>query len=350
MGHLSIAPKAIQSTICPICNTVIKNVYDKELTDHRKYCSCCGLPLKVSSPSSTENVKFCFRCDAVNPAEARYCRCCGKDIQLDGKVYGKECNHSWVDLGLSVLWSTETLHEGLFFQWMNSKQWLYADRQIFSEKDYLNGANPFTDFKGDGKDVASAYWGGKWRTPTKEEFEELISKCEWEKIIIAGTDDHALKITGPNGYYIILRTTGTAGCATDKNSERAESLHCDCFLWTSTEAECHESGRKRAYCFGCRGYEPFAPTLLKDNRSVHYVPNSLFTLTANGRIISRRERTTPSSSNSSDDEELRREMEANKERDMKKRHELWLNSPLDFKVLPNPQSRGLAIRPVMDKE
>lgn len=55
-------------------------------------------------------------------------------------------------------------------------------------------------------DVARQKWGGSWRMPTKEEFEELISKCTWLWSQYNGI--HGYKITGPNGNSIFLPAVG----------------------------------------------------------------------------------------------------------------------------------------------
>ena len=55
-------------------------------------------------------------------------------------------------------------------------------------------------------DVVENEWGNGWRTPTKEDFEELIEECEWEWI---GNDDAGkYKVEGPNGNYIYLPAAG----------------------------------------------------------------------------------------------------------------------------------------------
>ena len=35
-------------------------------------------------------------------------------------------------------------------------------------------------------DAARANWGGKWRTPTKEEYTELFEKCDWTETTVNG--------------------------------------------------------------------------------------------------------------------------------------------------------------------
>ena len=55
-------------------------------------------------------------------------------------------------------------------------------------------------------DAAYENWGGKWRMPTIEEFEELRDKCTWEWALM--NSNYGYKITGPNGNYIFLPAAG----------------------------------------------------------------------------------------------------------------------------------------------
>lgn len=59
-------------------------------------------------------------------------------------------------------------------------------------------------------DYVSNEWKGFWRTPTKEEFEELISKCTWEKINppfpkhLDVNYESGYIVTGPSGKSIFI--------------------------------------------------------------------------------------------------------------------------------------------------
>lgn len=52
-------------------------------------------------------------------------------------------------------------------------------------------------------------WGASWRTPTKAELEELISKCKWRWIRKNGINGY--KVIGPNGNFIFLPAAGYIG-------------------------------------------------------------------------------------------------------------------------------------------
>ena len=216
---------------CPIC----KNIFNSW------YCPTCGLPKKNSKYavykgytdsihncgnyhfrpeySQFEDFNLCSKCYTTNPFNAKYCRNCKNRLTASNGV--TKDAHGWVDLGLSVLWATETM-EGKF-RWMSCKD--YSGNIPGSDDDDRN-------YRGDGKDAASEIWGQKWRTPTKEEFEELFTKCRWERCIDSISEKYTLKATGPNGNSIIL----TLDC-----NERIS-------FWTSTEYASKYDG-KAAYAF-----------------------------------------------------------------------------------------------------
>ena len=51
-------------------------------------------------------------------------------------------------------------------------------------------------------DAARTKRKGLWRTPTREEFSELINKCQWDWTVLNGITGY--NITGPNGNSIFL--------------------------------------------------------------------------------------------------------------------------------------------------
>lgn len=56
-------------------------------------------------------------------------------------------------------------------------------------------------------DVAHKKMGGKWRMPSKEEFEELKTKCQWQWLRSTGRTGYIVK--GPNGNSIFLPAAGS---------------------------------------------------------------------------------------------------------------------------------------------
>ena len=91
------------------------------------------------------------------------------------------------------------------------------------------------DIAGDAQyDVACALWGGTWRLPTEEEFNELITNCTFEWTSIGRR--YGVKITSrTNGNYIFLPASGV------HESRYAESIYptalneTACY-WSSTPA------------------------------------------------------------------------------------------------------------------
>lgn len=55
-------------------------------------------------------------------------------------------------------------------------------------------------------DAARANWGGEWRIPTIDEYEELISNCKWTWTSVNGMKGY--KVEGDNGNYIFLPAAG----------------------------------------------------------------------------------------------------------------------------------------------
>lgn len=143
--------------------------------------------------------------------------------------------HEYVDLGLSVKWATMNIGAskredyGNYYAWgetttkstynWNSYKWdlngTWLDQTKYTIDDgntskvwYENGI-----FVGDNKtslemvdDVAAITWGGSWRMPTREEQEELCTKCTHEWTSLNGK--YGYKVTGPNGNYIFLPAAG----------------------------------------------------------------------------------------------------------------------------------------------
>lgn len=115
-----------------------------------------------------------------------------------------------VDLGLSVRWSPVNLgaeteySTGLAYRWYqtpdtNSLPYTYWDRiSTHTYEDML---------------LPKSSWSNEWKVPTKEQFEELVSKCKWEwcdgeSDINTGVCRSGYRVTGPNGNSIFLNAGG----------------------------------------------------------------------------------------------------------------------------------------------
>jgi ribosomal protein L40E len=230
---------------CPICNKTFNDWF----------CPYCGLPKNNSSYYFFKDGKYyycgqnhlrrnlerlrefqlCSKCYAPNPYNAKYCKSCGENISTQARDIN---GHGWIDLGLSVLWATEFMD--YFYVWGTPQQFTTLDKEF----DYKERVEAIIRNRGREEDVATKWWGDKWRTPTKEEFEELVMKCKWEKCIDPSTNDFAFKVIGPNGNSIIIPVPERAG---DKDYS-----FFACSFWTSSKGRtgsCVELNK--AFAFVC---------------------------------------------------------------------------------------------------
>ena len=134
-----------------------------------------------------------------------------------------------VDLGLSVNWATCNVGAtnpsdyGYYFvwgettpkdeyEWENLRYCLDSERMRFSK--YVTDSEFGTvdkrihlELK---DDAANVNWGGSWRTPTKEEMDEIRTQCNWEQWSIDGHNCYKV-ISKKNGNYVYLPAAGLKG-------------------------------------------------------------------------------------------------------------------------------------------
>ena len=126
-----------------------------------------------------------------------------------------------VDLGLSVKWANMNLGAdkpsdfGQYFAWGETKPknyysletyaWTRGNTQFFLKYSTTDGKSRLAP----SDDAARINWGGEWRMPTAEEYEELVNpdNCTWEWITKDGVNGY--KVTGKKtGNSIFLPITG----------------------------------------------------------------------------------------------------------------------------------------------
>ena len=195
-------------------------------------------PFSVSWTGLTTGITHYVRAFAVMPT---------------GTVYGEEMSfttvRTYVDLGLpsGILWATcnvgaDTPEEyGDYFAWgetqpkdiFNWHTYQYCNGNSSTFTKYCNhseyGYNGFVDnlvtlLPED--DAATANWGNDWRTPTKEEWQELYNNTTSTWTTQNGV--HGILFTSANGNSLFLPA---AGC-------RYEGLLCDAdckgYYWSSS--------------------------------------------------------------------------------------------------------------------
>ncbi len=132
-----------------------------------------------------------------------------------------------IDLGLSVKWATcnvgaESPEDyGDYFAWgetqpKNNYSWSTYKHCAGTNKaltKYCDSGSYGNDGFIDNKtlldpedDAATVNWGGSWRMPTKEEYDELRNNCTWTWT--TQSDINGYKVVGPNGNYIFLPAAG----------------------------------------------------------------------------------------------------------------------------------------------
>ncbi len=152
-------------------------------------------------------------------------------IPIEDTDENAEAAIDWVDLGLpsGLLWATRNVgayspkEYGNYFAWgENQSKSGNSDWSTYRYTEYANGQYWFTKYCSDSSvgyngytdtltilqpedDAATANYGG--RTPTKEEWQELLYHTTLREVIHNGT--HGLSLTGPNGNSIFLPAAGS---------------------------------------------------------------------------------------------------------------------------------------------
>lgn len=135
---------------------------------------------------------------------------CGEvDSIVNYQIMPETEKHEVVDLGLSVLWATCNVGAEKPFQGGNKYAWGETEPRMEFNRDYYwfnASSDEYVDIgqniSGTIYDAAHIEWGGDWRMPIYEEMEELVNKCTWQWVTLAGV--YGFFITGPNGNRIFL--------------------------------------------------------------------------------------------------------------------------------------------------
>lgn len=121
------------------------------------------------------------------------------------------------DAGLFFAWGDTVGHgsdpsDGYLFSWDNYKWCVVVDYFSLFTK-YCTESSSGNDGFADGKyeldpedDAAYINWGSEWRTPSKEQFDELKNECTWTLKTIG--DVKGYEVVGQNGNSIFLPETG----------------------------------------------------------------------------------------------------------------------------------------------
>ena len=144
--------------------------------------------------------------------------------------------HKYVDLGLSVKWATCNVGarkpscNGDYFAWGE------ITTSCLYNQDYCSAfGKDASDIAGNSSfDAAKSNWGGSWRMPTRNEWNELKENCRWEFGLNEGT--YGYWITGKNGNKIFLPAAGMY----DKKNLKELDSKSGCYYWTSAPSPTYE--------------------------------------------------------------------------------------------------------------
>jgi len=157
-----------------------------------------------------------------------------KTSRAIGKVKSETfAGHEYVDLGLpsGTLWATcnvgasKPSEYGDYFAWGETspkKDYGWSNLNYRTSGDSYENVK-FSKYVADSKygtvdnktllelsdDAARSNWGGSWRMPTREEWQELEERCDWKWTKEDGRCGY--KVTGQNGKSIFLPAAGWRG-------------------------------------------------------------------------------------------------------------------------------------------
>ena len=120
---------------------------------------------------------------------------------MEKKLDGEYNGHAYVDMGFSVKWATCNVGAGSPEEYGDYYAWGETEpKSNYTKGNCKTMRECIGDIGGTSMDVAHVKWGGSWRMPTREEFEELNddSNCTWEWTTRNGV----------NGYQVTSKKTG----------------------------------------------------------------------------------------------------------------------------------------------
>ena len=124
----------------------------------------------------------------------------------EGDLYTVVANES-VDLGLSVRWAANNVGAGSPEDYGDYYAWGETEtKEKYSTTNSTWYEKEAEDISGTEYDVAHVKWGGSWRMPTKDEWEELVDGCTWTWTTLNGVNGY--QVTGSNGNSIFLPAAG----------------------------------------------------------------------------------------------------------------------------------------------
>lgn len=140
-----------------------------------------------------------------------------------------------VDLGLSVKWACRNMgaetevDNGSYYAW---GEIIPSDTFSVSTYEHYDSAYVYLgkDISGTKFDAARMTWGGLWRMPTMDEWNELVDSCTWKWRWDFTSFGYEVK--GKNGNKIFLPAAG--GYIKSEKPDVAYNVKANGYYWTST--------------------------------------------------------------------------------------------------------------------
>ena len=144
----------------------------------------------------------------------------------------------YVDLGLSVKWATCNVGANTPEEYGDYYAWGEVEtKESYEPNNYkfVNGGSAVNDKNtlDIENDVAHKEWGGKWRMPSREEFDELIQNCTWTWTTQKGVNGFLVTSNKPGytDHSIFLPAAGLRSLSELRLSGNIG------FYWTTTPSE-----------------------------------------------------------------------------------------------------------------
>lgn len=204
------------------------NTAEKYYSDYIDYEN--ELTIKDLEPSTTYKYAFFLEKDEI---------IIGKVSQFTTNDYPYRA----IDLGLSIKWASCNIgaespeDRGVHFAWGELEpkyKHSWGNYKFWKSGGELFDIMEFSKYTDADKrkvleisdDAAHYICGRNWRMPTKEELEELVTKCNWT------WEGGGYRVTGPNGNSIFLPSTGQEGGGNEFGM--SGNTYNDGFYWSST--------------------------------------------------------------------------------------------------------------------
>lgn len=185
--------------------------------------------------------------------------CIVKVVEKDGRddnveeeqvMFGVIRGHEYVDLGIGLKWATKDLSGSYAWGETSTKSEYSKDTYKYynapSSSSIYNSGYTYLgdDIKETQYDAAYVNWGQEWRMPTRDEANELIARCSFEKSSQEGYAGYL--VSGPNGRSIFL-SDGLRWTSSIGSSLTAGVSQMAYYFYTNSYKDTHTTSTQTRY-------------------------------------------------------------------------------------------------------